>query len=150
MSHSLKRFVEVSADAGTFLVDTTGYRTFADLDGQHARQFLTGLGFEVISRGDNGRNGFAETACGIILSTNGYIHRKGGNGKQLRQARFAKNIEQQAMDFDAQRQQNADPEYLADNPFAANGCTVFGSPHAVMCFIGHLADDGDDVLERFS
>lgn len=51
------------------------YTRHADLDGTHAAQFLRSAGFEVIDSGDNGRFGFARTACGIMLSTNGHIWR---------------------------------------------------------------------------
>lgn len=53
-----------------------GYRQCADLDGKHAKQFLESLGFKVIANGDTGNYGYAQTECGLMLSTNGYICRK--------------------------------------------------------------------------
>jgi len=52
-----------------------GYEQCKDLDGKHARQFLEVLGFEVVANGDKGNRGFALTACGLDLSTNGVITR---------------------------------------------------------------------------
>ena len=52
-----------------------GFQQCADLDGKFARQYLESLGFEVVENGDNGRNGFAITSCGLYLSTNGYIYK---------------------------------------------------------------------------
>lgn len=71
------------ADRVNFLASNPGwietvcpeYQIFADLDGTHAAQFLRNAGFEVVANGDNGRFGFARTACGIMLSTNGHIWR---------------------------------------------------------------------------
>lgn len=51
------------------------FQQCADLNGTYARAYLTDLGFEVVENGDNGRNGYAITSCGLYLSTNGYIHR---------------------------------------------------------------------------
>lgn len=60
---------------GLHLNNKHGYQQCADLDGKHARQYLEAMGFEVVDSGDKGNRGFALTACGIDLSTNGYIHR---------------------------------------------------------------------------
>lgn len=60
---------------GCSIGHSEGYRQCADLDGTFARQYLESLGFEVVDNGDNGRNGYAITACGLYLSTNGYIHK---------------------------------------------------------------------------
>lgn len=60
---------------GFHLGNGEAFRQCADLDGTFARQYLESLGFTVVSNGDNGRNGYAITSCGLYLSTNGYIHK---------------------------------------------------------------------------
>lgn len=60
---------------GFSLGNKEGYEQCADLNGKFARQYLESLGFDVIENGDNGRNGYAITKCGLYLSTNGYIHK---------------------------------------------------------------------------
>lgn len=45
------------------------------LDGSGVRKFLEARGYTVISNRDTGRNGEAVTACGFVVSTNGYVHR---------------------------------------------------------------------------
>lgn len=60
---------------GFYLGDKEGFRQCADLDGTHAREYLEGLGFEVVASGDKGNRGFAHTSCGLDLSTNGHISR---------------------------------------------------------------------------
>lgn len=51
------------------------FQQCADLNGVYARAYLTDLGFEVVENGDNGRNGYAITSCGLYLSTNGYLYK---------------------------------------------------------------------------
>jgi hypothetical protein len=50
---------------------------FRTLDGSCVRAYLEGLGYTVVSNRDTGRNGEATTACGITVSTNGYVMVKG-------------------------------------------------------------------------
>ena len=45
------------------------------LDGSTVRAVLEANGYEVISNRDTGSNGEAVTACGFIVSTNGYVHK---------------------------------------------------------------------------
>ena len=70
-----RELVERIADQGGFLPREAGYRDGADLDGLSAHLFLQSLGFVCWGHHDTGRNGIAYTACGILLSTNGYCHR---------------------------------------------------------------------------
>ena len=65
---------QASKGVGIFVGEAQGYSHCADLDGEHAKKWLEGLGFEVVKNGDNGSYGYAVTACGLCLSTNGYIH----------------------------------------------------------------------------
>lgn len=60
---------------GAFLPASAGFVEHADLDGQAAHLFLQGLGYSVLGHKDVGTNGEAYTACGVILSTNGYCRR---------------------------------------------------------------------------
>ena len=60
--------------AGKFIPHSV-YRRFADLDATAAREFLQGAGFEVVENYDCGYNGWAVTADGYRLSTNGYFHK---------------------------------------------------------------------------
>lgn len=69
---SKEELLERAAE-GRFLWDKDGYKCFADMDGKEARRFLESFGFEVVKNYDTGYNGLAITACGIRLSTNGYI-----------------------------------------------------------------------------
>jgi hypothetical protein len=75
MDATHKTYLERMANEGRFIGLEVGYQCFADLDGKAAREFLEKNGFEVIESGDTGNNGFARTACGIVLSTNGWIYR---------------------------------------------------------------------------
>ena len=52
-----------------------GETAFSTLDGSDVAAWLRSQGYTVIANGDTGRNGFAETACGWRVSTNGYVHR---------------------------------------------------------------------------
>ncbi len=60
------------ASEGNFIYDDA-YKLHADLDGTEARKYLESKGFKVIKNFDTGKNGLAVTACGIKLSTNGYL-----------------------------------------------------------------------------
>lgn len=64
--------LEQIAEKGDIIHDPD-YIAFADLDGTHASKYLESKGFEVVKNYDTGRNGWAITACGIKLSTNGFI-----------------------------------------------------------------------------
>lgn len=61
--------------AGAFLPYPLSNAIPSDLDGRGCRSFLESLGYTVISNRDTGANGEAVTACGLVLSTNGYVHR---------------------------------------------------------------------------
>ncbi len=74
--HGERLTVERIAAEEEFLPRSLAYQCFADLNGDHAKAYLEALGFEVVKSGDTGRCGFAQTACGVWLSTNGYCHRK--------------------------------------------------------------------------
>lgn len=51
-----------------------------DLDGVGCRRYLEHHGYEVVSNRDTGGHGEAVTACGLVLSTNGYISRQQREG----------------------------------------------------------------------
>ena len=71
-----KQAIEMLANEGTFLPrEFEDFEVCADLDGTFARKFLESHGFEVVENKDMIRNGVAITACGIRLSTNGYLSR---------------------------------------------------------------------------
>ena len=67
--------IRATANAGGFLPASVGFTSYIDLNGAAARRFLESAGFKVVSNRDTGRNGEAVTACGIVLSSNGYCHR---------------------------------------------------------------------------
>jgi len=69
-----KEQLEVKATRNGFVYDDEFVRNW-DLDATHARKYLESRGFEVVRNWDAGTNGWAETKCGIRLSTNGYIYR---------------------------------------------------------------------------
>ena len=52
-----------------------GETCFNSLDGSDVAAWLKSKGYTVVSNGDTGRNGYAETACGWRVSTNGYVRR---------------------------------------------------------------------------
>ena len=52
-----------------------GETCFNSLDGSYVAAWLQSKGYTVVSNGDTGRNGYAETACGWRVSTNGYVRR---------------------------------------------------------------------------
>jgi hypothetical protein len=52
-----------------------GETCFNSLDGSDVAAWLQSKGYTVVSNGDTGRNGYAETACGWRVSTNGYVRR---------------------------------------------------------------------------
>jgi len=56
-------------------IPQSGATCFRTLDGSDVRAFLEGLGFKVVENLDTGRNGLAVTACGLTVSTNGYVCR---------------------------------------------------------------------------
>ena len=49
---------------------------FCTLDGSDAAAWLRERGFDVVTNYDAKTHGIAITACGITLSTNGYVSRK--------------------------------------------------------------------------
>ena len=53
-----------------------GETCFRTLDGADVAAFLTRAGYTVVRNYDTGRNGQAETACGLIVSTNGRVSRR--------------------------------------------------------------------------
>ena len=57
---------------GTFL-PSSGETCFRTLDGSDVAAWLRKQGFEVVDNYDTGRNGLAITACGLAVSTNGYV-----------------------------------------------------------------------------
>ena len=71
-----------SSVLGSFLPHDIGYQTFADLDGTHARAFLESMGFDVVKNVDTGYNGWAITADGYRLSTNGWFCKTGGENNK--------------------------------------------------------------------
>lgn len=71
---TINAIIRDTARKGAYLPSSLGFRECADLDGKTARAFLESAGFEVVRNGDNGTNGFAETAGGLVLSTNGYCY----------------------------------------------------------------------------
>ena len=52
-----------------------GETAFNTLDGLDVAAWLQSQGYIVVSNGDTGHNGYAETACGWRVSTNGYVCR---------------------------------------------------------------------------
>ena len=50
-----------------------GPTCFHTLDGSDVAAWLNAQGYKVTRNGDTGRNGFAETADGYRISTNGYV-----------------------------------------------------------------------------
>ena len=48
-------------------------QTFKSLDGRVIANWLRSQGYSVIEAVDTGRNGLAVTACGIAVSSNGYV-----------------------------------------------------------------------------
>jgi len=66
--------IAVAESGGDFIYDPDYYE-FADLDGTEAARYLTSKGFEVVTHFDAGTNGWAITACGLKLSTNGFLSR---------------------------------------------------------------------------
>ena len=48
---------------------------FRSLDGADVAAWLASQGYKVLFHEDTGRNGEAVTACGWVVSTNGYCHR---------------------------------------------------------------------------
>lgn len=48
---------------------------FSTLDGSDVKTWLESQGYVVVSNRDTGRNGIAVTACGIEVSTNGFVSR---------------------------------------------------------------------------
>jgi len=69
-----KEDLQTAAEEGHFIYDPD-YPTCSDLDGANARRYLESRGFEVVRNYDCGNNGWALTSCGIVLSTNGFIHK---------------------------------------------------------------------------
>jgi hypothetical protein len=59
---------------GTFL-PSHGETCFRSLDGSDVALWLSRQGYEVTDFHDTGRNGQAITACGFVVSTNGYVSR---------------------------------------------------------------------------
>ena len=55
-----------------------GETCFRTLDGIDVARWLEAQGYDVASNRDTGRNGEAITTCGIVVSTNGYVHKKQG------------------------------------------------------------------------
>lgn len=60
---------------GRFL-PSEGETAFKTLDGSDVAAWLRRNGYKVTRNGDTGRNGYAETACGYHVSTNGYVSRR--------------------------------------------------------------------------
>jgi len=56
-------------------IPSYGETAFNTLDGSDVAAWLQSHGYTVVSNGDTGRNGYAETACGWYVSTNGYVRR---------------------------------------------------------------------------
>lgn len=67
-----KQEIFKAAEKRTFIKDVD-FKCCYDLDGSEAKRYLESKGFEVISFGDLGTNGYALTKEGIYLSTNGFI-----------------------------------------------------------------------------
>ena len=65
----------IANHSGQFLsAKINGYKSYADLDGTHAAEYLAAAGFDVIHHYDTGNNGLAITSEGYALSTNGYFY----------------------------------------------------------------------------
>ncbi|MEN9419837.1 MAG: hypothetical protein RI988_3458 [Pseudomonadota bacterium] len=75
MTFTRENLEALIAECGSFLPADAGYRECADLDGQAAHLFLQALGYSVLGHQDRHTHGCAYTACGVILSTNGFVHR---------------------------------------------------------------------------
>jgi len=52
-----------------------GETCFNTLDGSDVAAWLQSQGYTVVSNGDTGRYGYAVTACGWHVSTNGHVSR---------------------------------------------------------------------------
>lgn len=56
-----------------FFLPSYGETSFRTRDGSDVAEWLTKNGYTVIANRDTGRNGLATTACGVNVSTNGYV-----------------------------------------------------------------------------
>jgi hypothetical protein len=70
-----KTFIPVNA-----YLPSRGETCFRTLDGSDVAAWLRANGYEVIRNYDTGRNGLAITACGLSVSTNGYVSRVANRG----------------------------------------------------------------------
>jgi len=70
-----KELIDEVANESGFLPRYLSDSIPQDVDGSGCREFLTRHGYTVLSNNDTGRNGQAITACGVLLSTNGYVRR---------------------------------------------------------------------------
>jgi len=75
MTFTRENLENLIANSGAFLPGDVGYKECADLDGLTAHLFLQSLGYTVLGHRDRGSHGAAYTACGVILSTNGFVSR---------------------------------------------------------------------------
>lgn len=62
----------ITLPVGGFL-PSSGETCFRTLDGSDVAAWLRAQGYEVLGHGDTGSNGVAITACGLSVSTNGYV-----------------------------------------------------------------------------
>lgn len=66
--------IEAGRDARHgFYIPTVGDTCWKTLDGADVAAWLRGLGYDVVRHYDTGNNGIAETACGVAMSTSGYV-----------------------------------------------------------------------------
>ena len=75
MTNATIEAFRASDKSGAFLFPSEGEYCWSTLDGSDVAFWLRGQGYEVIRNRDTGRNGEAETKCGLRVSTNGYFSR---------------------------------------------------------------------------
>lgn len=75
MTETTRDIIERYAATGGFLLASEA-PCFRTLDGSDVAAWLVEAGYTVTGYRDTGRNGQAETACGLVVSTNGYITKR--------------------------------------------------------------------------
>lgn len=70
----MNTLIETARETKTsFYLPANNETCFRSLDGLDITLWLIAEGYDVHSNCDTGRNGLAYTACGVMVSSNGYV-----------------------------------------------------------------------------